>query len=287
MNEYTEITKTRQVYTGADTGIPGLYLLGRDHKLHADPPIPAHLHRNRFELAVITKGEQIFKFGDRSYTLSAGDYVISLPNEIHDTSDSPAGRTDLYWFQLDFGAERIFMLSESDTEKLKEKLLNVKQFGRLPSFDQDLLRFAADAMSASLTSLPGVYLLLLLERLCVRSEENKSSVSVQIALAQEYIRKNINDPISLYDVAKSIGLSLSRFKGRFKAETGVSPHEFVMIEKVRAAKIMLKSGKSVTDTAYDMSFSSSNYFATVFKKYTSMTPIEYIRSKSRSGLSDI
>ena len=282
MNEYSELSEARHVFADGDTEIPGLYLLGRVHNLRAGSPIPEHFHRDKLEFTLVAKGEQLFNYNKQSYTLNAGDYFISRPNEIHGTADSPEGRSELFWFQLDFNKSRFLTLNESDTARIKEKLLSVKNFGRLPAFDQDLICNAFEAMASSLTHLASANLLLLLERLCVMPDEKQFPISEQISRAQEYILDNIYDPISLFEVAQHIGLSLSRFKGRFKAETGVTPHEFIMFEKIRVAKVMLKSGKSVTSTAFDVGFSSSNYFATVFKKYTSFAPFEYARSKRDS-----
>jgi AraC-like DNA-binding protein len=37
----------------------------------------------------------------------------------------------------------------------------------------------------------------------------------------------------------------------------------------------------VTEVAYDLGFSSSQYFATVFKRYTLVNPSQFHRPKSR------
>ena len=47
---------------------------------------------------------------------------------------------------------------------------------------------------------------------------------------------------------------------------------------LKAAEL-LKEGKSVTDAAMQLNFSSSNYFSCVFKKYVFCTPSEYMREK--------
>jgi AraC-like DNA-binding protein len=81
---------------------------------------------------------------------------------------------------------------------------------------------------------------------------------------------------SLADLAREAGLSPSRFKTKFKAQMGIAPHEFILRCKMDAAKGLLASeGRSVTDTAMHLGFSSSQYFATVFKRFTQQTPIEF------------
>ena len=61
-------------------------------------------------------------------------------------------------------------------------------------------------------------------------------------------------------------------------EMGTSPRDFVNFHKVEAAKNLLLEGHSVTDVAMELSFSSSNYFSSVFRRYTSFSPTQYAQS---------
>ena len=73
-----------------------------------------------------------------------------------------------------------------------------------------------------------------------------------------------------------VNLSLSRFKTRFKHEVGVAPGGYIIMRKVEKAKELLGDrDRSITDIAFDLGFSSSQYFATVFKKLIGLTPSEY------------
>jgi AraC-like DNA-binding protein len=57
---------------------------------------------------------------------------------------------------------------------------------------------------------------------------------------------------------------------------GIAPHEFILRCKVETAKKFLRDqNRNVTDTAMELGFSSSQYFATVFKRFTQQTPLEF------------
>ena len=74
-------------------------------------------------------------------------------------------------------------------------------------------------------------------------------------------------------MAEVAGLSVSHFKARFRRETGLPPREFILREKIRLAREALGKGHgTVTDIAFELGFSSSQYFATVFKRYTGQSP---------------
>jgi AraC-like DNA-binding protein len=89
----------------------------------------------------------------------------------------------------------------------------------------------------------------------------------------DYITLHLHENISLENLAELSHLSLSRFKKRFKVETGVPPGDYILRRKIEQAVLLLKeSDKSITDIAFDLGFSSSQYFATVFKRYQSFSP---------------
>lgn len=104
--------------------------------------------------------------------------------------------------------------------------------------------------------------------------EPHSTPEIQRVLT--YIDDNITEPLKISTLVEVSHLSESRFKVKFAEYTGISPHEYVLRKKIEEAKRLLTDPKnSVTQVCYQLSFSSSQYFATVFKRLTSMRPSEY------------
>jgi AraC-like DNA-binding protein len=66
----------------------------------------------------------------------------------------------------------------------------------------------------------------------------------------------------------------------FHQEIGMPPSEYILRKKIELAKEMLLAGATVTQTAFELDFSSSQYFATVFKRYTGESPRDFLRKKS-------
>ena len=78
---------------------------------------------------------------------------------------------------------------------------------------------------------------------------------------------------SVARMAAVAGLSASRFKARFKEEVGIPPREFVLRTRIEEADRRLEAGREpITNIAFDLGFSSSQYFATVYRRYTGTTP---------------
>ena len=90
------------------------------------------------------------------------------------------------------------------------------------------------------------------------------------------IRENISKKIELKTIAKNAGLSSSSLYRLFKHEMGISPVEFVMLEKIKLAKRYLTNKDVyIKNVCYEAGFEDSNYFIRVFKYYEGITPKQY------------
>jgi AraC-like DNA-binding protein len=113
-----------------------------------------------------------------------------------------------------------------------------------------------------------------------RSQTNAALPSNRRIEISTYIANNLYNDLSVELLAEKMHFSDSHFKSWFKKEFGVPPADYVLRLRIEEAKKLLQTeGENiVTDTAYRLNFSSSQYFATVFKKYTGITPSEYRNS---------
>ena len=63
---------------------------------------------------------------------------------------------------------------------------------------------------------------------------------------------------------------------------GLPPREYVNAERMRAAEVLLQEGLTVMEAAMELGFSSSNYFAVVFRRHMGCSPREYLQ-RIRNG----
>lgn len=92
----------------------------------------------------------------------------------------------------------------------------------------------------------------------------------------EYIRKNLKEDISLKHLSDKACMSTTSFYRFFKRELGMSPIEFVLNEKIRCAKQLLKNPLiHINEVCYLSGFEDCNYFIRLFKKHEGITPKQY------------
>ncbi len=94
--------------------------------------------------------------------------------------------------------------------------------------------------------------------------------------AIEYMYNNINEKISIHDLAKHVNMSDSRFRTLFKNEIGQSVIDYFNDIKMEHAKTLIRDDNyTFSEIAMALGFSSESYFSRQFKLKTGMTPSEY------------
>ena len=99
--------------------------------------------------------------------------------------------------------------------------------------------------------------------------------------AQLEIAKRYAEVIDFRKLAESFGISYDSFRHRFVAETGMSPLQMQLSEKLRTAKnLIANSDIPIRDIAKCTGFASAAYFTRFFKEATGTPPIEYRLAQS-------
>jgi transcriptional regulator GlxA family with amidase domain len=97
-----------------------------------------------------------------------------------------------------------------------------------------------------------------------------------IKQAQEYIEDNITEKISVEDLAVRFAIGRRHFERRFKKATKNTPVEYIQRAKMEAAKKQLESSrKNINEVMYEVGYSDTKAFRTIFKRITGLSPVEY------------
>lgn len=233
-------------------------------------------------MTFFVQGHVRFRVGEHSYSLTGGDLFAVPPNEPHDTGSVPLSLHQMYWFQLEAGDPAHFLfMEEGAAAGLLERLRQLST--RVIQLEADQATEMLEAVFRYLNSgdplqlrqgaqLLGFFLYWVVED----AADISFRITPDIGRATDYIMEHIQEELSIEELAQVALLSVSRFKQKFKLQLGISPRNFINLRKVELAKRLLHDGQSVTQVAMDLGFSSSNYFSSVFRRYTSYSPSQYV-----------
>lgn len=263
-----------------------LLRIGKVNYDKAQKPLETHIHQEQMEIVVIIKGSQIYHIEGVQYEVKSGEAFCAYPNEEHGSANNPEDKA--YFYYLIFNVEQLIKQSilcdEREVGNLRslmngEKKHLVQANKSIQEYCKKLMELCCDNSLMKHSLIRNFLSLLVIELFSIKENEHNSEEH-ELDFILEYIHQHIGETIALEELAKRYGVSLSRFKSLFRKKVGMPPREYILREKIKIAKKLLKTTtKNVTEIAMELGFDSGQYFATVFKRYTYQTPKEY-RSKN-------
>jgi AraC family transcriptional regulator len=113
---------------------------------------------------------------------------------------------------------------------------------------------------------------------CFREHEDGLSKQ-KLRQATEYMQAHLSEDISLNEIANELGMSQYYFCHLFKRSTGISPHQFLIRQRVDRAKHLLKQPeRTVISVALECGFANQSHFARCFRQCTGMNPNQFRKS---------
>ena len=106
----------------------------------------------------------------------------------------------------------------------------------------------------------------------------------RLCRARDMLEDVPEDPVSIEDVAREVGISPFHFIRQFEAVFGLTPHQFRIQSRLdRAKHLLAMGGHSVTDVCMEVGFSSLGSFSDLFTRRVGATPSAYQRRRARDG----
>jgi AraC-like DNA-binding protein len=100
----------------------------------------------------------------------------------------------------------------------------------------------------------------------------------RLCIARERLDDQMEDGPDLRQLARVAGISPHHLLRVFRRAFGETPHQYLTRQRIERAKAALRAGRSVTETCFDVGFSSLGSFSTRFRQLVGVPPIAYQRS---------
>lgn len=97
----------------------------------------------------------------------------------------------------------------------------------------------------------------------------------RLARAADYIRRHCTEPLKLEDIGEVAGLSTSYLIRAFKQHYGLTPHGFLLDQRVRYARAQLRQGRLIAEVAHEAGFADQAHLQRAFKQHLAATPGHY------------
>ncbi len=116
----------------------------------------------------------------------------------------------------------------------------------------------------------------------VYSNKQRGDLSKPIQSCCAYIDLHIEDELSMQQLARRVGYTVSYLSKKFPLEVGMTVSEYIKSARIARACILLTTTEeTIPEIGQRLHFCNRGHFSTVFKGETGMTPVEY-RKKHQS-----
>lgn len=255
--------------------------------------IDLHWHRG-FQFCYIKTGNFVFKVLDCDISLTPGDALFINARQIHSAKPVDLEKESVY-YSLNIP---LYFLGIEGSEMYKKFVEPIVQNKNMPFavFKKDdeksagilnLIRICGEKAVAQ----NGNFDLSLLSDIINLWDKLQKTTpprnikffpknNLRLQRILEFIRENYQYPISLQEIADSVGLSKSECSRFFKSVTGLNLFDYINQFRIeKTIDLLMNTDKSVTDIAYECGFQSRSYYNQRFKKVKGVNPLTFRKSE--------
>lgn len=110
--------------------------------------------------------------------------------------------------------------------------------------------------------------------------QQAGQLPLSVTKAVSFIEEHYGEPIRIKDLARSVGLSPRQIERQFKEFFGISPHEYLVKTRVKAAaKLLQHTDQKLVAVALACGFSDQSALTRAFKEHVGITPGQLRRPK--------
>jgi len=118
----------------------------------------------------------------------------------------------------------------------------------------------------------------------VRNEPQRRLAPWQARRAIQLLTEATSTACSVAALAAACGLSRSHFANAFRATTGLPPHKWLLLHRIRyACEMMERTGHPLAEIAQNCGFADQSHFSRTFRAVIGSSPAAWRRQR-RSGV---
>lgn len=233
---------------------------------------------SEYQLLYIAKGKGIFNSRSSGiWQVKEGDMFLLFPGEWHTYMPETSTGWNEYW--IGFNGRIMEEWVEGGFFSKETPIFNVGLNEEIISLYKRAMVIADSQEASYQQALAGIAsnLVSMAIYLSRNKDFNQANITEQINKVKIMVHENIST-ITPEKLAETIFMSYSKFRKMFKEYTGFAPSQYIQEVKISMAKeILTNTCKPIKEIAFELGYENKDYFFTIFKKVTGMTPINYRR----------
>ncbi len=236
-------------------------------------------------LISVLEGTLFITQSERSFAVSAGQYIFLKADEEHYGYKSSGGRLSYMWVHFKSGAPWETLVSDSNSglpdsfayllpeyAALSGSQRANMLFRQLMDFSRQEKFYTDSILSCSLSLL----LMELTQEFLDGINNRNNNISPVVSSAAEWIKSNCHKQLSLHDIAEEFHYNAEYLSFLFKKETGLTLIQYINKSRIEISKNLLSNNDiSIKEAAYSCGFRDEKYYMRMFKKSEGMTPLQY------------
>lgn len=240
-----------------------------------DQSFSPHWH-DAYTVPVIEAGAEQYRYRGSTFVAETGSLPVINPGEVH--TGSRAVETGWRY--------RVFYLPVDFVQTLADDLAGSAQ--PMPWFSTEIVRDADltervrsahrlmetgdDALAAETALLDAVSTLLVRHAGQRPPVARMASDAARVERMKARLVDDLTQPLSLADLARSVGLSTFHAARLFTREVGIAPHAWRNQMRLSRALGALRAGRPATEVAAASGFTDQSHFNRHFKKAFGVSP---------------
>lgn len=245
----------------------------------AIPVFPVNRPEGRYDffLAYSYSGRSYIQRGDETHTANSGDILFFCPGDPQYYWYDKTDYIKNYWIHFTgYGAESLFS-QIGIASGVPHHIGFVVEIGELIEriiAEINSLRVGGRLYAEGLL----IQLLAIVARKCAENLPLNIKVrNERIYRVVEYIKENFDQDLSVKDLAAMSYLSINRFTNVFRESVGVAPQRYIIEFRLhKAIELMKLTDWDIRQIAEAVGYTDQTYFSRVFKKYTQLTPSQFL-----------
>lgn len=263
------------------------------HELDRDFSFEGESH-NFWELVYVDSGQVAINANARLFHLKSGELIFHKPNEFHTLRADNKTASNVFVISFVCSSEAMHFFKEKTMTlppKLKKHISSI-----IKEYNETFVRMSVADTKLEMKENPPIgsqqMIRLQLEQLLImliRHEQETRDLRVfpskesmenhLVTQILDIIEKHKYEQLSVEQICRKLSYSRAYLTKIFKETTDYTILEYILIEKIKEAKRLIREGHlNFTQIADKLAFDNPQYFSRVFKRMTNMTPSDYKNS---------